>query len=145
MILNVQLIFLNDKHIATVIQQDGYRLWGNRVAGTTDAKWAFINVVRTADLINDSLQRAHMWAIDRNITKTYVEDVSGSVNNYLRHLTNIGAILGGECWADPELNSPDQLQQGRVYFDFDFTPPAPAEHIQFRSHLVNNYFEEVFK
>lgn len=30
---------------------------------------------RTADLINDSLLRAHLWAVDRNITKTYIDDV----------------------------------------------------------------------
>jgi len=134
---------LNENEVATIIQQDGYRLWGNRTC-SSDAKFAFLSVVRTADMINDSLQRAHLWAVDRNITKNYVDDVTESVNNYLRHLTKIGAILGGECWADKELNTPDQLQAGKVYFDFDFTPPAPAEHITFRSHLVNNYFEQIF-
>jgi phage tail sheath protein FI len=27
--------------------------------------------------------------------------------------------------------------------DFDFTPPYPAEHITFRSHLVNDYLVEI--
>ncbi|UDQ97814.1 phage tail sheath C-terminal domain-containing protein [Lentisphaerota bacterium WC36G] len=135
---------LNENFVTTIIQQDGYRLWGNRTC-SNDMKWTFINVVRTADLINDSLQREHLWAVDRNITKTYVEDVTAGVNNYLRHLTTIGAILGGECWADEELNTPSELQAGKVYFDFDFTPPTPAEHITFRSHLVNDYFKNIFK
>ena len=65
-------------------------------------------------------------------------------NAYLRHLTTIGAILGGKCWADPELNTPDQISQGKVYFDFDFTPPFPAEHITFRSQMVNDYLTEIF-
>ena len=60
------------------------------------------------------------------------------------HLINIGAIVGGSCWADPELNSADQISQGKVYFDFDFTPVYPAEHIIFRSHLVNDYIKEIF-
>lgn len=140
---NCRANYLNEHEVATIIQEQGYRLWGNRTC-SDDAKWAFLSVVRTADMINDSLQRAHLWAIDQNITKTYVDDVIESVNNYLRHLTKIGAILGGECWADEELNTPDQLQAGKVYFDFDFTPPAPAEHVTFRSHLVNDYFEQVF-
>jgi hypothetical protein len=140
---NCRANHLNENEVSTIIQQDGYRLWGNRTC-SEDAKWAFLSVVRTADMINDSLQRAHLWAVDRNITKTYIDDVIESVNNYLRHLTKIGAILGGGCWADKELNTPDQLQAGKVYFDFDFTPPAPAEHITFRSHLVNNYFEQIF-
>lgn len=55
----------------------------------------------------------------------------------------VGAVLGGRCWADEELNTPDQIAQGKVYFDFDFTPPYPAEHITFRSHLVNDYLVEI--
>ena len=134
---------LNENHVATVIHQNGYRLWGNRSC-SSDAKWAFISVRRTADLINDSLLRAHLWAVDRNITKNYVEDVTEGVNSYLRHLKNIGAIINGKCWADPDLNTPDQIAQGKIYFDFDFTPPYPAEHITFRSSLVNDYLEEIF-
>lgn len=135
---------LNEKKVATIINEAGYRLWGNRTC-SADAKWAFLSVRRTADMINESILQAHLWAVDRNITKTYIEDVTEGVNAYLRHLTNIGAILGGTCWADEELNSPDQLAQGKVYFDFDFTPPAPAEHVTFRSRMHNGYLTEVFK
>ncbi|MBF9235593.1 phage tail sheath C-terminal domain-containing protein [Microvirga alba] len=134
---------LNEQAIATIIRQDGYRLWGNRTL-SSDPKWIFLSVRRTADIINDSLLRAHLWAVDRNITKTYIQDVTEGVNAYLRHLTSIGAILGGSCWADPELNTPDQIAQGKVYFDFDFTPPFPAEHITFRSQMVNDYLTEIF-
>lgn len=135
---------LNEANVATIIRQNGFRLWGNRTL-SSDAKWAFLCVVRTSDIINDSLMRAHLWAVDRGITKTYVTDVTEGVNAYLRHLTAIGAILGGQCWADPDLNTPDQIAQGKIYFDFDFTPVYPAEHITFRSHLVNDYIETIFE
>jgi len=141
--VNARANYLNENEVATIIRKDGYRLWGNRTC-SSDPKWAFLSVRRTADMINDSLLRAHMWAVDRNISKNYVNDVLEGVNAYLRHLTAIGAILGGKCWADPALNTPDQIAQGKIYFDFDFTPPYPAEHITFRSHLVNDYIEEVF-
>jgi len=140
---NARANYLNENEVATLIQKDGYRLWGNRTC-SSDPKWAFLSVRRTADMINESLLRAHMWAVDRNISKTYVQDVLEAVNAYLRHLTAIGAILGGSAWADPALNTPDQIAQGKVYFDFDFTPSYPAEHITFRSRLVNDYIEEVF-
>ena len=52
------------------------------------------------------------------------------------------ATAPGRCWVDPELNTPQAIADGRVYFDFDFTPPYPAEHIVFRSHLVDDYLEE---
>lgn len=140
---NARANLLNEQAIATIIRQDGYRLWGNRTL-SSDPKWIFLSVRRTADMINDSLLRAHLWAVDRNITKTYMQDVMEGVNAYLRHLTAIGAILGGKCWADPELNTPDQIAQGKVYFDFDFTPPFPAEHITFRSQMVQDYLTEIF-
>jgi phage tail sheath protein FI len=139
---NARANFLNAHEVATVIQKDGFRLWGNRSC-SADPKWAFLSVRRTADMINESLLRAHLWAVDRNITKTYLEDVLEGVNAYLRHLRTVGAIINGRAWADPALNSPDQIAQGKVYIDFDFTPPYPADHITFRSHLVNDYLVEV--
>ena len=139
---NSKANYLNENNIATIISQSGFRLWGNRSL-SSDPKWAFLQTRRTADMINDSLLKAHLWAVDRNITKTYVEDVLEGINNYLRHLKSIGAILGGKAFADPELNTPDQIAQGKISFDFDFTPPYPAEHITFRSRMVDDYLEEI--
>ncbi|MCU4481358.1 phage tail sheath subtilisin-like domain-containing protein [Acinetobacter ursingii] len=140
---NCRANLLNEKNVATIIRQNGYRLWGNRTL-SADAKWQFLCVVRTADMIDESLKAAHLWAVDRGITKNYVSDVIEGVNNYLRYLKNIEAILGGECWADPDLNTADVIKSGKVYFDFDFTPVYPAEHIVFRSHLVDDYIKDIF-
>ena len=134
---------LNEKKVNTIIRQNGYRLWGNRTL-SSDSKWQFLCVVRTADMIDESLKAAHLWAVDRGITKNYVNDVVEGVNSYLRYLKNIGAIIGGECWADKELNTADVIKSGKVYFDFDFTPVYPAEHIVFRSHLVDDYIKDIF-
>lgn len=139
---NSKANFLNENNIATIIQENGFRLWGNRSL-SADPKWSFLQARRTADMINDSLLKAHLWAVDRNITKTYIEDVLEGVNNYLRYLKNIGAIIGGTAFADPELNTPDQIAQGKVTFEFDFTPPYPAEHIIFRSKMVDDYLSEI--
>jgi uncharacterized protein len=137
-----QANYLNEAHVTTIIHEDGYRLWGNRTTAT-DPRWMFFSVRRIADMINESLIAAHLWAVDRNITKTYIEDVTEAVNAYLRRLKNVGAILGGRCWADAELNTPENIMLGRVYFDFDFTAPYPAERVTFRSHMVDDYLEEV--
>ncbi|ELJ8444288.1 phage tail sheath subtilisin-like domain-containing protein [Vibrio cholerae] len=140
---NTTANMLNENKVSTIIREGGFRHWGNRTC-STDPKWTFEQTRRTADMINDSVQRSHLWAVDRNITKTYVDDVISGVNAYLRELKALGAILGGECWADKELNTPATIQKGIVYFDFDFCPPYPAEHIVFRSRLNNAYLEEVF-
>lgn len=134
---------LNEPGVATLITEQGIRLWGNRTC-SSDPKWAFLSVRRTADMIHESLLQAHLWAVDRAIGKAYVRDVQESVNAYMRHLKSVGAILGGRCWLDEELNSPANIAAGRVYFDFDFTPPAPAERVTFRSHLVADYAADIF-
>lgn len=135
--------YLNENNVATIIHEDGYRLWGNRSC-SSDPKFAFLCVRRTADMVGESILYAHLWAVDRGITKTYVEDVREGVDRYLRHLKKIGAVIGGSCWVDPEINSADQTTQGIVYWDYDFTPVYPAEHLVFRAHLVDDYLEEIF-
>ena len=134
---------LNEAKIATIIREQGFRLWGNRTL-SMDPLYAFLSVRRTADMINESILRGHVWAVDRCITATYLEEVTESVRGYLRSLKARGAILGGDVWVDPELNTPISIAGGQVFFDFDFTPPYPAERVTFRSHLVNSYVVDLF-
>lgn len=140
---NSRANILNSLNIATIIRYSGYRLWGNRTL-SSDPKWAFLCVSRTSDIINDSLEAAHLWAVDRGITKGYVDAVIDGVNDFLRGLVSQGAILGGTCWIDPDLNPDASIAAGKIFFDFDFTPVYPAEEITFRSHLVNDYIAEIF-
>jgi phage tail sheath protein FI len=135
---------LNELKIATIVREQGFRLWGNRTLAS-DPLYAFLSVRRTADMVNESILRGHLWAVDRCITATYLEEVQESVRSYLRFLKARGAILGGDVWVDPELNDPVTISNGQVYFDFDFTPPYPAERVSFRSHLVNTYVVDLFR
>jgi len=141
--VNSEANYLNSLQIATTIRNQGYKLWGNHSC-SSDPRWTFLCVRRTADLINDSVMRAFFWAIDRNITKTFVQDVLGEVNAYLRSLVALGAIIDGNAWADPTLNTPSTIQSGQVFIDFDFTPSFPAERLTFRSHMTNAYLTELF-
>ncbi|TNF65687.1 MAG: phage tail protein [Gammaproteobacteria bacterium] len=135
--------YLNANKVATIINQNGFRLWGNLTC-SNDPKWQFLSVRRTADMLNESLLYAHQWAVDRGITKTFVDDIVMSVNSYMRSLVAQGRILGGKCWADPELNNENEIANGHVTFSFDFSPVYPAQHITFNSHLVNDYISEIF-
>ena len=134
---------LNEAHVSTIVRQDGWRLWGGRTL-SSDPKWQFVSVVRTADRITRALLQSHLWAVDRNIRATYVSAVVEGVNSFLRDLARDGAILGGRCWADPELNTPESIAAGRIYFDFDWTPAYPAERITFRSAITDAYIETIF-
>jgi phage tail sheath protein FI len=133
---------LNEGKVTTFIRQGGFRVWGN-LTGAVDPKWQFLSVRRTADIINDSILYNHLWAVDRNITRTYLEDVTDGVNAYLATLTALGAIIGGRCWPDPDLNTPSNIALGKVYFTFEFTPPYPAQTVTFRSILTNEYLAEL--
>ncbi|WP_330926826.1 phage tail sheath subtilisin-like domain-containing protein [Candidatus Sororendozoicomonas aggregata] len=134
---------LNGKHVTTIIRHDGFRLWGNRNCNTSDTKWMYLSVRRTADIINDSILAAHLWAVDKNNGSAYLEAVTEGVNAFMRSLEAQGALIGGHCYADPDLNSPASIQLGQAWFNFEFTPPFPAERVIFRSHLVNDYLEEI--
>jgi len=133
---------LNASEVTTIIRKDGFRLWGNRTC-STEIRYAFLSVSRTADMIDDSILRAHMWAVDRNITTQYIESVVDGVNAYLNTLKTLGAIIDGKCWADADLNTPENIANGQIYFDFDFAPPYPAERVSFRRRINNSYLEEL--
>lgn len=134
--------YLNENEVATIIQEDGYRLWGNRTCAS-DPLWAFLSVGRTADAIYDSIERAQLWAMDRPFSSQLLLDIEGSVNAYLRELISLGAIIGGRAWIDAELNTATVLQAGRLYVDFDIEPPAPLERLTFRAHRNGDYYEEL--
>ena len=141
--VNCRANHLNEHEVATIVHESGYRLWGNRSC-SKDPKTAFLCVRRSADMIAESILYAHLWAVDRGITKTYLEDVRDGVRAYIRHLKKVGALIGGDCWVDLEINTPDQIAQGIVYWDYDFTPVYPAEHLVFRSHIVDRYLVDLF-
>jgi phage tail sheath protein FI len=134
--------YLNENGIATIVNQDGYRLWGNRTT-SGEAAYKFLCVRRTADIISDSILRAHLWAVDRNIVKNYLTDVTESVNAFLATLKSRGAILQGKCFANKELNTAANIADGKVYFDFSFTPAYPAEQVTFRAFLDNSDLDSV--
>lgn len=135
---------LNSHEVVTIINEDGYRLWGNRNC-SDDQKWAFISAVRTNDIIADSVMQNHLWAIDRNVDKNYIDDVLGGVNAFIRELKSAGAIAGGECWFDLELNTKESLAAGHIFFDYAFSPSPVAERLTFRAHMTNDYIAEIFK
>jgi phage tail sheath protein FI len=133
---------LNASQITTIIRDGGYRLWGNRTR-SADPKWEFVTRVRTLDIVMDAILYAHKWAVDRSITKTYVKDVTNGLDAFCRHLKALGAIVNFEVYPDRELNTADQLEQGRVYWNIRFTDVPPAENPQFRVEVTNEWITEV--
>ncbi|MHA6196810.1 phage tail sheath subtilisin-like domain-containing protein [Pseudomonas wadenswilerensis] len=133
---------LNNAHITTIIRDDGFRLWGNRTL-SSDPKWSFVTRVRTMDIVMDAILYGHKWAVDRSITATYVKDVTEGLENFMRDLKAQGAIINFEVYADTELNTASQLEQGKVYWNIRFTDVPPAENPNFRVEVTNQWLTEV--
>ncbi|MFT8231321.1 phage tail sheath subtilisin-like domain-containing protein [Pseudomonas guariconensis] len=133
---------LNNANVTTIIRDDGYRLWGNRTL-SSDPKWAFVTRVRTMDIVMDAILYGHKWAVDRSITKTYISDVTEGLQNFMRDLKAQGAIINFEVYADTELNTASQLEQGKVYWNVRFTDVPPAENPNFRVEVTSQWLTEV--
>lgn len=139
---NSEANLLNENDVATIIRENGFRLWGNH-STTSDQQMQFLSTRRTVDMVNESVMRAHLWAVDKCITRTYLQDVRESVASYLRSLEARGAILGSSVTVDPEQNTATDIANGQVTLDFEFTPAYPAERVRFRSVLSNRFIETV--
>ena len=135
---------LNNANITTIIRDEGFRLWGNRTL-SSDPKWAFVTRVRTMDIVMDAILYGHKWAVDRSITATYVKDVTEGLQAFMRDLKNQGAIINFEVYADTELNTASQLEQGKVYWNIRFTDVPPAENPNFRVEVTNQWLTEVLE
>lgn len=133
---------LNNAKIATIIRDDGFRLWGNRTL-SSDSKWSFVTRVRTMDIVMDAILYGHKWAVDRAITSTYIRDVTEGLQAFMRDLKAQGAIINFEVYADPALNTASQLEQGKVYWNIRFTDVPPAENPNFRIEVTNQWLTEV--
>ncbi|EKS7425991.1 phage tail sheath C-terminal domain-containing protein [Enterobacter cloacae complex sp. I2] len=130
---------LNQENVSTIIQLDGFRHWGNRLC-SSDPQWRFEAVRRTADMLQDSIQvMVTKNYLDRPIDKAFATALVGSANSYLRSQTKLGAINGGRCWLDPELNTAESLAAGKIYFNIAFGPKSPAEEITLTYAIDNTY------
>lgn len=135
---------LNNANIATIIRDGGYRLWGNRTL-SSDPKWAFVTRVRTCDILMDAIQAGHKWAVDRSITKTYVQDVTEGLQAFMRDQKNAGAVINFEVYADKERNTASQIEQGKIYWRIRFTDVPPAENPNFLIEVTNEWLTEVLE
>lgn len=131
---------LIQNRVSTTVFEGGFILWGNRMANGM-----FINKRRIADMVGEAINYFGLQFADRNINKGKLDDIVEGVNAYLRRLKNNQAIIGGTCWIDPALNTKDVLAEGSAYIDYDLNGPSPLEHLRFRQHLTDDYYEEIFQ
>jgi len=140
----IQADYLNERAVNTVINLngEGFRTWGNRVT-TGDDLWKFLSVRRTADFINEAIERAYLEFVDKPFSRANLKFMIESGRAFLRTLGAEGAILGGDVWLDPDRNTNEEMAQGRVTLGVKFEPPAPMEDIRIIAHRESRYYAEL--
>lgn len=141
----LQSNYLNENHVGTIINLgSGFITWGNRSA-TTDSLWQFLSVRRTADMINEAVQKAYLEFVDRPFSVANVKQMIESGNAAMRVFKESGAIIGGRLWLDPAKNDPTENAAGKITLSLEFEPPAPMEDIRFHAHRNIQYYIELTK
>jgi phage tail sheath protein FI len=126
---------LNAQGVVTIFNAfgTGPRLWGNRSAAfpfsTTPDN--FINVRRTMDVIEESVELAMLQFIDQPISNALISAILASANAFIRSLIGRGALVAGSASYNPDENPPSQVAAGQLVFDLDVMPPPPAERLTY--------------
>lgn len=130
--------YLNSHDITTLIQRDGFRFWGSRTC-SADPLFAFENYTRTAQILSDTMAEGHMWAADLPLTPGLSRDITEGINAKMREMTLGNYLIGGECWLDPVINTPEIIKSGKFYIDYDYTPVPPLENLVLRQRITDRY------
>lgn len=133
---------LNAGGVAVIVNEDGFRLWGNEVPGA-DNEFPFLAQRRTMDVIFDSIEASFRWAMDRPFSVNLLEDISGNLEAFIRDLKRRGAVIGGRVWIDPELNTEASFRAGQLYVNFDGEPSAPLNRLTFLFRRETGYYAEL--
>lgn len=141
----LQANYLNENHVGTIINMgSGFITWGNRAA-TEDDLWVFLSVRRTADFINEAIEKAYLEFVDKPFSAANLKFMLESGNAAMRTFKASGAILGGRVWIDETLNEPTEMAAGKITLSMEFEPPAPMEDIRFIAHRNIQYYLELTK
>lgn len=130
--------YLNSKNITALVHNRGYRYWGNRTP-SEEPKFSFECYTRTAQVLADTMEEAHVWAVDKPLTPGLVGDIVMGIRAKLRELTSYGYLLGGDAWFDPKLNTKELLAEGKLAISYDYTPVPPLEFLNLRQHITDTY------
>ena len=133
--------YLNEHEVTTLIHRDGFRFWGSRTC-SADPLYAFETYTRTAQIIADTMAEGHMWAVDKPLTPSLARDIIEGINAKLREMTSNGYLLGGQCWLDETINTPELLKAGKFYIDYDYTPVPPLEDLTLRQRITDRYLAD---
>lgn len=141
---NTEAGYLNANEVSTLIQHEGFRFWGNRTC-SDDPRFAFETTVRTAQFLLDTIIAGSFHFIDKPMTPILVRDIIDSINAKLRSFVAKGWLIGASCWYNEEINNPQDLSQGIMYIDYDYTPVPTLENLFLNQRITDRYLVDFSK
>lgn len=129
---------LNSKNISVPLNFKGFRIYGGRTL-SSDPLFAFEQSTRTAQIVADTFGEAFDWAIDKPLTPSLVKDMVEMINQKFRYWKNLGYLVDGNAWIDPEINTKDIIKDGKLYIDYDYTEMPSLENLNLRQRITDKY------
>lgn len=124
---------VNSYGIATWLNMNGFRLWGNRTCaypGNTDPKDSFFSCRRYMSWRANSFILTYFQKVDSPLNKRLIEAIVDSENVRGNSYVAIGAAARDEIVYLEEENPVTDLMNGKITFHQYMTPYTPAEDIE---------------
>ena len=136
--------FLNSNEVTSLIQHEGFRFWGNRTC-SDDPRFAFETTTRTAQFFLDTIIAGCFPFVDKPLTPILARDIIDSINAKSRQFVAKGWLIGASCWYNEEINNPQDLSQGFMYIDYDYTPVPTLENLYLNQRITDRYLVDFSK
>jgi len=141
---NTEVGYLNANDVTSVIQHEGFRFWSNRTC-STDPRFAFETTTLTAQWMLDTIINGCAPFVDQPMTPVLVQDIIDSINAKLRATVAKGWLIGASVWYNPDLNNAQDLSQGLLYVDYDYTPVPTLENLRLNQRITDRYLVDFSK
>jgi phage tail sheath protein FI len=130
---------LNAADITALINDTGYRFWGNRTC-SDEPSFAFESTVRTNHVLKDTIAQGMRTYADKPLHPTLIRDILEEINAKFRELVRQGRLIGATAWFDPAENPNNALAAGKCAIRYDFTDVPPLEELGVTVTKTDVYF-----
>jgi phage tail sheath protein FI len=133
--------YLNQAAVTTLINKSGFRFWGSRTA-EEGGYFYFETATRTAQVLADTIADVHFSYVDKPMHPSLVRDLIESINAKFRELKTAGYLIDAKAWFDPAANTKEQLANGQLHIDYDYTPIPPLEDLVLQQRITDRYLAD---
>jgi len=143
-----QAELLNSQGITTALNfMGGWVLWGNCTGAfptNTDVKDMFIPVHITHNWIANTIILTTWSKVDKPITRSLIDNIIDTMNNWFNGLHNRNVILGGRVEFRKSDNPTTDLLGGKLRLRYFTAEPVPAQDIENLLEFDPTYYNSLF-